>query len=80
MPRALHLAQGPIIGSLVNAVKATGMASAIAVPEVISASTSIMAERGNIGVMMNILMIVYFLMVLGIVRLLTSLQHRLASA
>jgi polar amino acid transport system substrate-binding protein len=80
LPRTLHLARGPIVGSLVNAVKATGMASAIAVPEVISASTSIMAERGNIGVMMNILMIVYFLMVLAIVRLLTSLQHRLSSA
>jgi polar amino acid transport system substrate-binding protein len=77
MPRALSLARGPVIGSLVNAVKATGMASAIAVPEIISASTSIMAERGNIGVMMNTLMIVYFVMVLGILRLLTSLERRL---
>jgi polar amino acid transport system substrate-binding protein len=80
LPRALYLARGPLIGSLVNAVKATGMASAIAVPEIISSSTSIIADRGNIGVMMNLLMMTYFLTVLGIVRLLTSLQNRLPTA
>lgn len=80
IPRAMSLARGPVIGSLVNAVKATGMASVIAVPEIISASTSIMSERGNIGVMMNTLMLLYFLMVLAVVRLLPSLERRLPFA
>jgi len=79
LPRALRLAKGPIVGSLVNAVKATGMASAIAVPEIISASTAIMAERGNATVMMNILMVAYFLLVLAVVRILDALQRRYAS-
>ena len=79
LPRTLKLAKGPIIGSLVNAVKATGMASAIAVPELISASTGIMAERGNTTLMMNLLMITYFLLVLAVVRILDALQRRYAS-
>ncbi|MBK1662258.1 transporter substrate-binding domain-containing protein, partial [Paracraurococcus ruber] len=43
--RTLHAARGSVTGILVNIAKATGMASAIAVPELISASTSIMADR-----------------------------------
>jgi polar amino acid transport system substrate-binding protein len=77
MPRALRLAKGPIVGSLVNGVKATGMASAIAVPEVISASTTIMAERGNTTLMMNVMMVTYFVLVLLVVRGLGALQRRL---
>jgi polar amino acid transport system substrate-binding protein len=77
LPAALHLARGPIIASLVNAVKATGMASAIAVPEIISASTSIMAERGNAGVMMNALMLTYFLLIMLGIAGLNSAQRRI---
>ena len=80
LPRALRLAQGTVVGSLVNVVKAAGMASAIAVPEIISVSTSIMAERGNAGVMMNVLMVVYFLLLLAFVRLLGAVQRRLPGA
>ena len=79
LPRALHLAKGPIAASLVGAVKVTGMASAIAVPEIVSASTAIMAERGNATVMMNILMLAYVLLVLVVVRILDALQRRYAS-
>ena len=46
------------MGSCVNIAKATGMASAIAVPELVYASSSIVAEQGNPDVMMNILMLV----------------------
>jgi polar amino acid transport system substrate-binding protein len=80
LPRALRLAQAAVVGSLVNVVKAAGMASAIAVPEIISASTSIIAERGNAGVMMNVLMVLYFLLVLAFVRLFGAVQRRLPGA
>jgi Flp pilus assembly protein TadG len=38
-----------------------------------------MAERGNATVMMNILMVAYFLLVLAVVRTLDALQRRYAS-
>lgn len=79
LPQALRLSQGSIVSTLVNIVKATGMASAIAVPELISASTYVMAERGNASVMMNVLMVVYLLLVLLVVRLLDRLQKWFAS-
>jgi polar amino acid transport system substrate-binding protein len=68
--RALLTARGPIQGILVNIAKATGMASAIAVPELILATTAIVAERGNVGVMMNLMMATWFLIVLGTVAVL----------
>ena len=72
----LRLAYTPVVAILVNVVKATGMASVIAVPELISASTAIVAEHGNTGVMMNVLMITYFLLVLLVVRLFAALERR----
>lgn len=74
--RALPLAYGALVAALVNIVKATGMASAIAVPEMISASTAIVAEQGNPEVMMNVLMIAYFLLVLAVVRLFTRVERK----
>ncbi len=68
--RALLAARGPILGILVNIAKATGMASAIAVPELISATTAIVAERGNVGVMMNLMMVTWFLIILATLALL----------
>jgi polar amino acid transport system substrate-binding protein len=76
LPRALRMSQGPVVESLVNAVKATGMASAIAVPEVVSASTSIMAERGNTTIMMNVLMAFYIILVIFVVRVLGAARRR----
>jgi polar amino acid transport system substrate-binding protein len=76
--RTLHAARGSIFGILVNIAKATGMASVVAVPEMISATTAIMAERGNVSVMMNVLMISYFLIIFGTVLLLDRLQRRLS--
>ena len=77
LARALRLAYAPVIASLVNVVKATGMASAIAVPELISASTAIVAEQGNAAVMMNVLMITYFLLVMGVVQFFNYLERRM---
>ncbi len=77
LPQALRLASAAVVASLVNVVKATGMASAIAVPELISASTAIVAEQGNAAVMMNVLLIVYFLLVMGVVQLFGYFERRL---
>jgi len=75
--RGLRLAFGTFMGSSVNIVKATGMASTIAVPELVHVSTAIVAERGNTVVMMNLLMICYFLIVLAVVTGFHMLQRRL---
>ncbi|HZT88611.1 MAG TPA: transporter substrate-binding domain-containing protein [Stellaceae bacterium] len=75
LPLALRAAYQPVMAALVNIVKATGMASAVAVPELISSSTAIMAERGNSSVMMNVLMVVYFLIVLVTIWLFNRFHH-----
>jgi polar amino acid transport system substrate-binding protein len=69
LPLVFRNAYQPVIAALVNIVKATGMASAVAVPELISCSTAIIAERGNSAVMMNVLMIAYFLIVVATISL-----------
>jgi polar amino acid transport system substrate-binding protein len=74
----LRLAWPAIMASCVNIAKATGIASAIAVPELILASSNIVAQNGNATVMMNLLMLVYFLLVLGVVWLFTLVERRLA--
>lgn len=77
LPQVFTLAYQPVLASLVNIVKATGMASAVAVPELISSSTAIIAERGNSAVMMNALMVAYFLIVVAVIRLVALLQKRM---
>ena len=66
--RALWLCHAAVMGNSVNIVKATGMASTLALPELVHASTSIVAEKGNDAVMMNLLLICYFLLVIGAVQ------------
>lgn len=65
--RIAALAFPAVMGSCINIVKATAMASAIAVGELVHASTSIIADYGNVGVMMNILLICYVLLVIAVV-------------
>lgn len=76
LPQALRLAYTPVVAILINVVKATGIASVIAVPELISTSTAIIAEHGNTGVMINVLMLIYFLLVLLTVRLFAVIERR----
>lgn len=73
----LPLASGSVVAALVNVAKATMMASAVAVPELLSASTAIMAERGNVGVMMNLMLVIFLLLIMGIVNLLARIEQRL---
>jgi polar amino acid transport system substrate-binding protein len=71
------LCSGAVVAALVNVAKATMMASAVAVPELLSATTTIMAERGNVGVMMNTVLLVFLLLIMAVVRLLGWLERRL---
>ena len=61
---------GPVTAALVNVSKATMMASAISVPELLSTATAIMADSGNVGVMMNALLLAFLLLIAIIYRLL----------
>ncbi|WP_291993016.1 transporter substrate-binding domain-containing protein [Candidatus Accumulibacter sp. ACC003] len=77
LAQALRLAYAPVVASLINVVKATGMASVIAVPELISAATAIIAEQGNSAVMMNVLMVTYFVLVLIVVQFFNLLERKI---
>lgn len=80
-PLRLHpivpLASGATIAALVNVAKATMMASAVAVPELLSVTTTIMAERGNVGVMMNTVLLLFLVFIMVLVRMLGLLEQRL---
>jgi polar amino acid transport system substrate-binding protein len=52
-----------LVANSVNLVKLVGMASIIAVPEIIGSGNSIIVERGNQSTMMNILLIFYLIIV-----------------
>lgn len=65
--QAIERGYGGLIANSINIVKAVGIASAIAVPEVIFASSSIVAEHGETTEMMNFLMLFYLVLVSGFV-------------
>lgn len=70
LPQLLAGAAVGIRTAMTNLIKATGIASAIAVPELLSATLAIIADRGNVNVMMNLLLVVfYFLTALWIAAL-----------
>ncbi|HSY27521.1 MAG TPA: ABC transporter permease subunit [Burkholderiaceae bacterium] len=72
-----RLASGSITASLINVSKATMMASVIAVPELLSATTTIIAERGNVGVMMNVLLLIFLGIVFAVVGMLRYLEQKM---
>ena len=55
------------------------MASVIAVPELMSASTSILVDNGNVKEVMNMLVLVFLVLIAVTVRLLGQLEGRLRS-
>ncbi len=77
LKRILRLAHPAVMGSSINVVKATAMASAIAVPELVHASTAIAADYGNGPVMMNILLATYVVIVLAVAHLFTAFERRM---
>ncbi|MFD0667263.1 transporter substrate-binding domain-containing protein [Ramlibacter sp. MAHUQ-53] len=72
--RAYGLAAGSVTSSLVNVTKATMMSSAIAVPELMSAATAIVVDNGNVGEVMNALLLTFVLLVAGTLWSLQRLQ------
>ena len=72
-----RLASGSVTASLINVSKATMMASAVAVPELMSATTAIINERGNVGVMMNALLLTFLIIIFVVVRLMRALERKI---
>ncbi len=60
LPETLDRAWSGLMANSVNIVKAVGIASTIAVPEIISAANSIISEHGTTSVIMNFLVLFYF--------------------
>lgn len=75
--QVLPLASPSATAALINVSKATMMASAVAVPELLSVVTSIMAENGNVAVMMNTLLLSFFVLIFCATRLLGWVDHKL---
>ncbi|MCX4029558.1 hypothetical protein H0A36_03870 [Endozoicomonas sp. SM1973] len=75
---ALLLCQQSIKANLVNLVKAAGMASVLAVPNAILIVTSIASSQGNVLMLMNFLMIFYYLTVLLCIKLCDFITHYLS--
>ena len=71
-PLAFRISLPALNNNLVNLVKTTTLAYAIAVPEMLYVSSQIWSDELNVPVMMNVLLICYFLLV-GI---LVYLMHR----
>ncbi|NGZ86019.1 transporter substrate-binding domain-containing protein [Duganella aceris] len=59
--RTASYANWPVKQALINLTKQTMIASAIAIPELLSASSLLIAEKGNIFLTMTVLLITFFL-------------------
>lgn len=66
---AIDLGYEGLVANSVNIVKAAGMASTIAVPELISATNGVISENGNAMAMMNILLVFYLVLVFAVLGL-----------
>jgi polar amino acid transport system substrate-binding protein len=62
LPPVLVSASVGIKVALTNLTKASVIASAIAVPELLAATTAIIADRGNTALMMNLMLVSFFLL------------------
>ncbi len=77
MRELIAMSSGHVTAALVNVSKATMMASAVAVPELLSVATTIMTDNGNVGVMMNVLLLTFMLLIFATVRVLKVLERKL---
>lgn len=68
---------GHVTAALVNVSKSTMMASAVAVPELLSVATTIMTDNGNIAVMMNALLLTFLVLIFATFRLLGAVERKL---
>lgn len=74
---AIDNARWPIKQALINVTKMSMIASAIAIPELLSQVNLIMAEKGNLVVMMTTLLVAYYLITSFWIRTFTFLENRL---
>lgn len=63
LPLAFRISLPALNNNLVNLVKTTTLAYAIAVPEMLYVSSQIWSDELNVPVMMNVLLVTYFLLV-----------------
>jgi polar amino acid transport system substrate-binding protein len=63
LPTLVVLTAVAVKSALVNVAKQSVMASSIAIPELISATTSIMSDHGNVNVMMNAFLFTFILLI-----------------
>jgi polar amino acid transport system permease protein len=77
LPLALRISLPALGNNLVNLVKTTTLAYAIAVPELLYASAQIWSEVLNVREMMNVLLVSYILYVAALVFLLDRLERAL---
>lgn len=76
--RAVEQTYESLVSIMVNIVKAAGMASTIALPEVISAVNGIISEGGDATSLMTLLLVFYFSFVLVVMALLNLLKRWVA--
>jgi polar amino acid transport system substrate-binding protein len=70
---------GSIKIALINVVKQSVIASAIAIPELISATTSIISDQGNVNVMMNVFLLVFLILISIWIKFFDWLENTLIS-
>ena len=75
LPELLPHLGAPVVSALVNVAKATMMSSAVAIPELLSATTAIMSEQGNVATMMNIVLVTFLLLIFMVMRTLNALER-----
>ncbi len=61
VPQLLSVSVVGVRSALSNLIKATTIAAAISVPEILSATIAIISDQGNPGVMMPMLLVVFYL-------------------
>jgi polar amino acid transport system permease protein len=77
LPLALRISLPALGNNLVNLVKTTTLAYAIAVPELLYASAQVWSEVLNVREMMNVLLVSYILYVAALVFVLNRLERTL---
>lgn len=77
LPRATRRAYDGLVATCVNVVKAAGMASAIAVTELVSTVNLLVSEGGDKATLMNGLLVFYFMVVLLVIWVFGVLRDRL---
>ena len=77
LPLAFRISLPALNNNLVNLVKTTTLAYAIAVPEMLYVSSQIWSDELNVPVMMNVLLLCYFFLVGLVVWLMTAWENKM---